>query len=179
MNTSFYTEQEIADLGFKKVGKKVLISKKASFYGAEYIAMGNNVRIDDFCILSGNITLGNNIHIGAYCGLFGDAGIELMDYSGMSSKSIIYSAIDDFSGQAMIGPCVEEDKRKLKKGKVILEKYTQLGAASIVFPQVTMKEGSVTGAMTLVLKSLEEWGIYVGVPAIRIKERKRDLLKYF
>ena len=45
----------------------MLISKKVSIYSPQKISIGNNVRIDDFCILSGNITLGNYCRIAA-CG---------------------------------------------------------------------------------------------------------------
>lgn len=50
---SFYTEAELKELGLKSFGKSVLLSKKVSIYGAKNISIGNNVRIDDFCILSG------------------------------------------------------------------------------------------------------------------------------
>ena len=66
MCTSFYTNDELLDLGFQCVGSHVLISRKASLYGTKGMQIGDNVRIDDFCILSGEITLGSNIHIGAY-----------------------------------------------------------------------------------------------------------------
>ena len=62
----FYSESELKNLGFKKIGSNVLISKKASLYGVSQMEIGDNVRIDDFCILSGNIMLGSNIHISAY-----------------------------------------------------------------------------------------------------------------
>lgn len=62
---SFYSENELSSLGFKAVGHDVQISRKASFYGAGNMVIGNHVRIDDFCILSGNITLENFIHIAA------------------------------------------------------------------------------------------------------------------
>ena len=32
--------------------------------------------------------------------------------------------------------------------------------------------------MSLVNKSTEPWGIYVGIPAKRIKDRSKDLLKF-
>ena len=54
---SFYTKQEIASFKFKSVGNNVLISRKASIFSPENISIGNNVRIDDFCLLSGKITL--------------------------------------------------------------------------------------------------------------------------
>lgn len=49
--TSFYSEEELRSIGLKSYGKNVLISRFARIYGAESISIGNNVRIDDFCIL--------------------------------------------------------------------------------------------------------------------------------
>lgn len=57
--SNFYNEVELKNLGLKSYGENVLISKKCSIYGAENIEIGNNVRIDDFCILSGEIKIGN------------------------------------------------------------------------------------------------------------------------
>ena len=34
------------------------------------------------------------------------------------------------------------------------------------------------GSMSLVNRSAEPWGIYVGIPARRVKERSRKLLEY-
>ena len=56
----------VETMGFASVGQNVQISDKASFYGASRITLGNNVRIDDFCVLSagiGGIAIGNYIHI--------------------------------------------------------------------------------------------------------------------
>ena len=52
MNT-FYSKEELENIGFAEIGHNVLVSKKASIYKPELIEIGNNVRIDDFCILSG------------------------------------------------------------------------------------------------------------------------------
>ncbi|MCB6803967.1 hypothetical protein LI178_31950, partial [Enterocloster bolteae] len=52
-------------IGFLKYGKNVLVSRKASIYNPEQMVLGDNIRIDDFCILSGNIKLGSYIHIPA------------------------------------------------------------------------------------------------------------------
>ena len=98
MQNSFYSTQELFTLGFKAIGQNVLISRFARFYGIGNIEIGNNVRIDDFCILSGNIKLGSNIHISAYTALYGRFGIEMEDYSGLSPRCTVFSATDDFSG---------------------------------------------------------------------------------
>jgi len=52
---SFYTEDELKEIGLKSYGHNVLISRKANLYSVSEISIGNNVRIDDFCILSGKI----------------------------------------------------------------------------------------------------------------------------
>ena len=62
-NSSFFSESELKAIGFLKYGKNVLVSRKASIYNPEQMILGDNIRIDDFCILSGNIKLGSYIHI--------------------------------------------------------------------------------------------------------------------
>ena len=84
--SSFYTDEELSNLGLKKFGNRVFISRYAQFYSPETITIGNNVRIDDFCILSGNIILGSNIHISAYVALYGAKGILLENYTGISPR---------------------------------------------------------------------------------------------
>ncbi len=54
------------------------------------ISIGDNVRIDDFCILSGKIELGSNIHISAYCLYNGSLlEYEMKDYN--RSFTTLYS----------------------------------------------------------------------------------------
>lgn len=174
---SFYNREELKNIGFKSIGQNVLLSKKTSIYSPEKISIGNNVRIDDFCILSGDITLGDYIHIAAYCALFGSSGIELKDFSALSSRVTIYSSSDDYTGICLTNPTVPLKYKKLIEGKVTLEKHVIVGASSVILPNVTLNEGSSIGAMTLVTKNTREWTINVGIPAKEIKERKRDLLK--
>jgi galactoside O-acetyltransferase len=175
--TSFYAEEELAELGLKKYGNNVLISRKCSIYSPEKISLGDNVRIDDFCILSGNITLGSYIHISAYCALFGSFGIEMENYTGLSPRCTIFSASDDFSGDCLIGPMVDKSKTNITGGKVLIKKYSQIGACSTILPAIIINEGVAVGAMSLVNKDLDEWGIYAGIPVQKIKERSKGLLK--
>ena len=98
---SFYSEEELRSIGFKKVGKNVKISKKSSIYSSNEIEIGNNVRIDDFCLLSGNIIIKNNVHISAYTALYGGGKIEIGNFSGCSARCTLISASDDFSGNYM------------------------------------------------------------------------------
>ena len=174
--SSFYSEIELAELGLKSYGTNVLISKKCSIYAPQKVSLGNNVRIDDFCILSGNITLGNNVHISAYSALYGAEGIEFQNYSGCSARTTIYSAMDDFSGDFLIGPMNPEGTTNVKGGKVTICRFVQLGAHCLVFPNVTIHEGAVVGALSLVTKDIPGWSICVGIPAKKLRERRNGLL---
>lgn len=174
--TSFLSQEEILEMGFKSCGKNVKISRFARFYSPDKITIGDNVRIDDFSILSGAITLGNYIHIAAYVALYGAMGIVFEDYTGISARGTIYSAMDDFSGDYMIGPMLSDDVTNVTGGPVIIKKFVQIGAHTTIFPNLTIGEGCAVGACSLVKTSLDSWGIYCGIPVKRVKDRSRKLL---
>lgn len=173
---SFYTQIELDLLGFKQIGESVLISRKVSLYGVENMIIGNYVRIDDFCILSGKITLGSHIHISAFCALYGSFGIEMEDYTGMSPRCTVFSASDDFSGNYLIGPMSKKEFTNVIGGKVLIKKYSQIGAGCIIFPNLIIGQGVAVGALSLVKSTLNEWTIYAGIPAKKKKKRETGLL---
>lgn len=175
---SFYTATELGSLGLKKYGTNVLMSKKASIYGASNISIGDNVRIDDFCILSGNINLGNYIHIAASSLLYGgEDGIEMKDFSTISSRSAVYAVSDDYSGNSMTNPTVKDEYKSLVNKHVRIGRHVVIGTNSTILPGVTIGDGTSIGACSLVTKDCDDWGIYVGIPVKRIKERSRKLLE--
>lgn len=177
MKTSFYTPEELAQIGLKSYGENVRISRYAQIYSPEKISIGDNVRIDDFCILSGNITIGSHIHIAAYCAMYGaDYGIIMEDYTGLSARATIYAAMDDFSGEYLIGPIHEDKSINVTGGLVQICKYAQIGVGGLVFPSVCVGEGTVLGAMSMAKQALIPWSIYAGIPAKKIKNRSKGLL---
>ncbi len=172
---TFYTQGELSQVGFKHLGTNVLISRQASIINPEKLSLGNNSRIDDFCVLTGTITIGNYVHIGTHCSLFGKNGIEIHDYSGLSSRVCIYSESDDFSGLSLVGPQVAQEYRKVIVGKVALKQFVQLGVGTIVMPGVVAQEGSATGALTFVKDTLPEWTISIGIPSKVLKKRSKEI----
>lgn len=180
LQSEYFTEDDLRPMGFKSVGKNVRISSDARVYGAKNISIGNNVRIDDFAILAavrGSIDIGNYVFIARNCHLSGVFGIEMHDFSSMAANTVVYSASDDYSGEAMTAQVVPHQFTKYCGGKVIIGRHVIIGSSSTIVGPAHLAEGCSVGAMTLVQKDLDPWGIYVGVPARRLKERKRDLLK--
>lgn len=173
------SREAIESMGFLSVGENVQISDRTSVYGVSRITLGDNVRIDDFCVISagtGGIDIGNHVHIAVGATLIGAGKITLCDFVGISSRASIYSSNDDYSGAAMTGPTLPSQFTNVRHADVFMGKHVIVGSGSIVLPGVTLEEGVAVGALSLVHKRCEAFGIYVGNPVRRIKERKRDLL---
>ena len=152
---SFYSKAELVNLGFNKLGENVLISKKCSIYGAENITIGSNVRIDDFCILSGKITIDNYVHIAAASLLYGgSSGINMKDFSCLSSRCAVYAISDDYSGKYMTNSTVPEDLKNVISNEVIIGKHVVVGTGSTILPGVKIVDGVAIGSISLINKSL-------------------------
>lgn len=174
---AYLPREALERMGFKSLGVNVLISDKASIYNADKIEIGDNSRIDDFCVVSGKVILGKFNHITPMCLIAGgEPGIYFEDFCTLAYGVKVFAQTDDYSGETMTNSLVCKKYKKEKFEKVNVGKHVIIGAGAIVFPGVNLAEGCSVGAMTLVNRSTEPWGIYLGNPARRIKERKKDLL---
>lgn len=177
---AWLTHEQMTTMGFASCGENVSLSDKASYYNCKNIRLGNHVRIDDFCVLSagiGGIDIGNYVHIAIFSSLIGAGNISLADFCNISSRVSIYSSSDDFSGKAMTNPTVPAEFTNVQHADVKLGRHVIIGAGSVVLPGVTLEEGVAVGALSLVKKDCQAFGIYMGSPTKRIAERKRDLLE--
>ena len=177
---SFYSMEELQTLGLVSFGKDVKISRKASIYNPGQISIGNHVRIDDFCVLSageGGIEIGDYVHIAVYCSLIGAGLIRLNDFCNLSSRVSIYSSNDDYSGEYLTNPTVPEQFTGVTHADVLLGKHVIIGSGVIVLPGVCLDDAVAVGALSLVNKDCQAFGVYGGVPARHIGERKRVLLE--
>ena len=177
---SFYTEQELLGLGLAHVGRGVKLSRLASLHGASRISIGDFSRIDDFCVLSagtGGIEIGKRVHIATMCSLIGAAKISMADFSTISGRVCVYSSSDDYSGAHMTNPTVPDQFKAVDSRPVALGRHCIVGAGSVILPGVMMEDGVALGSLSLAKGRFEAFMVYAGVPAIKIKARKRDLLR--
>lgn len=175
----FLSRQEIEDMGFGRVGRDAKLSAKASYYNCGNIVLGENVRVDDFCILSageGGIELGDHVHIAAYSSLIGAGKIVFGQYSGVSSRVSVYSSSDDYSGSFMVGPQIPKEFTNIHHADVVIGRHVIVGAGTVILPGVVIEDGVAVGALSMVSKNLQAFSVYSGVPARKLKNRKRQLL---
>lgn len=175
---AYLTQQELEQLNFKSLGKNVKISDCAKIYNAEQIEIGDNSRIDDFCVLSGKIKIGRNVHIALHCNVAGGRqGVELDDFSGLAYYVNVFTQSDDYLGETLTNPTIPCQYKNETFGNVKIGKHSIIGSNSVIMPNAHIAEGCAIGIMSLVTKPTLAWSVYLGIPARRIKERKRDLLE--
>lgn len=177
---AIYGEAELRALGLRHCGRNVRLSRMASLYGVENISLGDNVRIDDFCVLSaglGGIEIGRNVHVAVFCSLIGRGRISVGDFANLSSRVSIYSSSDDYSGQSMTNPTVPAAYTGAVHADVTIGRHVIVGCGSVLLPGVRLGIGAGVGALSLVRDDCEEFTLYGGAPARVIGRRDRRLLE--
>jgi acetyltransferase-like isoleucine patch superfamily enzyme len=174
---AFLSAEELKKIPFKKIGINVKISVDARIYNPEQIEIGDNSRIDDFCVLSGKIIIGKYVHIAPACILAGSvAGIYIEDFANFSYQITVFSRSDDYHGDSMTNATVPEQYKKVTDKPVTIGRHVIIGAGSTIFLGVNLGEGCAIGAMSMINKSTDPWKIYAGSPARLIKDRSTNLL---
>src|SRR5262249_5190895 len=98
------------------------------------------------------------------------------DFANVSSGVRIYSISDDYSGESLTNATIPEEFKKLCLGQVVIGRHAIIGSGSVVLPGAHVADGCAIGALSLVNKPTDPWGIYAGVPARRLRNRSREML---
>ena len=143
---AYYTEQQLVNMGFKALGKNVKISDKASIYNCDEIEIGDNSRIDDFCVISGKVVIGVNVHITPQCLVAGgEKGIFFDNFTTIAYGVKIFSQSDDYSGKTLTNSTVPKQYKSEIFDKVHIRRHSIVGAGAIILPGVNLAEGTSVG----------------------------------
>jgi maltose O-acetyltransferase len=130
-----------------EIGKDSSILMGVRFYGSKNFIIGDNSVINDYCRIDnrGLITIGNNVSI--------------------SSESYLITAYHDVYStgfENVIKPIIVED-------------FVFLGIRCTILPGVKLSTGAVAAASSTIIKSVPEFVIIGGNPAIQIGKRPNKL----
>jgi 3-oxoacyl-[acyl-carrier-protein] synthase-3 len=182
--SSYYSADELDMLPFRKIGKNLQLSKKTSLYGIKNISIGDNCRIDDYCVIScgtdEGFHIGSYVHIGNSVSITGKGKITINDFAGLSGHVSVYSSTDDYSGEFMSNPCVGAYDSKLinvYSNDIYIGKHVLIGCNSVVLPNTHIADGISIGALSIVNSKLDKIGIYQGNPLKFIKDKSMNFLK--
>nr|WP_298994234.1 acyltransferase [uncultured Polaribacter sp.] len=146
---------------FKKYGKNIIFDP-SDFFSFKTIELGSHVYIGPGAYFSTShsiIKIGSKVMFGPNVSLLG----------GNHNISIL--------GKYMIDI---EIKTEETDAPIILEDDVWIGSGVTILKGVTIGEGSVIAANSLVNKDVESYSIYAGIPAKKIKDRftKQEIIEH-
>lgn len=152
-------------------GFPIFIYKNVIIREPRRVFLGDNVAIYENAVLipgRGYIIIGDNSHIDSLTVIHGSGGVEIGNKVAIASGVIIYSQTNQYKEGSK--PIVEQP---IIYGKVIIEDDVWIGAGAVILPNVKIRKGAIIGAGTVIPMNnvLEEYTIYVGVPARPLKKR--------
>lgn len=140
-----------------------------SFVSGGSISIGMGSHIDQGVILrtyGGNISIGDGVSINPYSFIHGGGGVIIGNNTRIASGVSIISANHVFSSKSELLKNQGEEKIGIEIGSDVW-----IGTGARILDGVKIGNGSVIGAGAVVTKNTEAYGVYVGVPAKKIKER--------
>ncbi len=178
---------------FKKVGKNVNFGKNITIRHPNKISIGDNVIIDENCMLdakgstnegisigdncfigrnsilsckNGDIKLGSNITIGFNCELF--SASELIIGNDTLIAAYVYCIAGDHEYNTVEKPIGSLEA--ISKG-IIIGQNCWLGSKALILDGVKIGKSSIIGAAAVVNKDIPDYSIAVGIPANVVKTR--------
>lgn len=123
------------------------------FFGAK---VGKRVRIQPSVRIWApwNLELGAYCSIGAYVDCYSVGKIRIGDYVTVSQRTFLCTASHDY--KYLDTPQIHSD--------ITIDKFSWICAEVLVMPNVTIGEGAVIGARSLVLRSVPKWVVAAGNP---------------
>lgn len=175
----YVTDKQLREMDFKSLGKDVKASDLAPVYNANYIELGDNSRIDEYCVISGRLMIRWNVHKTPQCIVAGgEPGIFIDDIATLGYNDKIFSQSDDCSDRSMANSTFPKKFKREIMASVHVGRHSIGGAESTILPGFHLREGTTIGAMSLVRKSTETWSIYAGNPAKKSKTVRKDLIEF-
>jgi galactoside O-acetyltransferase len=159
----------------KRIGDDVRINEFAHIVRPELVEVGNHIAIDMWTYISTQLVLGDYIHIAPSVSIIGGAAASLImeDFTNIGSGSRIVCASDDFL-QGLISPVVPVEHRTVINKPIVFKRFSTVGVNCTVLHGVTLGEGCIVGANSVVTKDTEPWMVYAGNPAKPIKVRDKE-----
>lgn len=128
--------------------------------------IGKNTYIHRCCqIRKGNISIGDNCVIGENSLLDGRKGLFIGNNVNISSNVSIYTLQHDYNDPFF----------NAVGGSVHIEDNAWISSNAMILPNITVHEGAVVAAMSLVNKNVPSYTLVGGIPFKILKSRNREI----
>lgn len=175
-----YLRSSLIHKEFICIGSNVSFEKSIEIVGTKYICIGSNVSFGKNCILtaweeyyddkfSPNINIGEGCHFGDYNHITCINKIKIGSYV-LTGRWVTISD-NSHGGNEYKDLHIPPIKRKLfSKGEVVIGNNVWIGDKATILAGVTIGNGVIIGANTVVTKDVPDYCIVAGNPARIIKK---------
>lgn len=141
-------------------GARLIIDDHVDLYPQTYISLGGGA--------DGFVEIARHTHFAPGCCLYGHGGLRVGPYCNIAAHCVLATIGHD--------PVIRDQPMALAPavaGPITLVEDVWLGANVTVTSNVTIAKGCIVGANGVVNRNTEPFGLYCGVPARRVRDRKR------
>ena len=139
-------------------GARLVVEEHVGFYLGTYLSLGDGPQ----CF----IDVGHHSHFAPYCVLYGWGGLTIGPYCNIAAHAVFATVGHQ---QAVTDRPMALGGRQT--GPITLVEDVWVAANCTITANTTIARGCIIGANAVVTKDTEPMGLYVGVPARRVRDR--------
>jgi acetyltransferase-like isoleucine patch superfamily enzyme len=140
--------------------QRFTVADHVDFFPGTYISLGKGP--------TSFVDIGHHTHFAPNCVLYGWGGLTVGPYCNIAAHCVLATIGHD--------PVIRDQPMALANpvaGPITLVEDVWLGANVTVTSNVTIAKGCIIGANAVVNRDTEPMGLYCGVPAVRVRDRKK------
>lgn len=163
----------------RSCGRNVQIYRGCRVIPPDRVSVGDHCQIDEGVrIFAGlGVTLGAYVHLAFGSSISGGGVCTIGDFAGLGAGVRLITGTENVDGSGLTNPTVPADLRGVRRGHVTIGAHALVLTNSIVFPDVTIGEGAIVAAGSVVHHDLKPWGIYCGWPLVQVGVRPSDTVR--
>jgi acetyltransferase-like isoleucine patch superfamily enzyme len=136
---------------------RMIVGDDVGFFPNTYISLGS---------AGGVLEVGHHSHFAAHCALYAAGGLRFGAYCNIAAGCVLTTVAHQHNitdrPMALTGA---------RAAPITLGEDIWLGANVTIVPGVSVADGCVIGAGAVVTKDTQPMGVYMGVPARRVRDR--------
>ena len=158
-------------------GRGLKVYQGCRMVPARRVWIGDYTQVDEGVrIYAGEeVRIGRHVHLAIDCCISGGGWCEIGDHAGISGGVRILTGTEDIRG-GLTNPTVPAEMRRVRRERTRIGAHALIFTGTMVLPGVTVGEGAVVAAGSVVHRDLEPWKVYAGNPLVCVGTREREAI---
>ena len=142
----------------------------------ERVSIGDYTQIDEGVrIFAGEgVTIGRYVHLAFDSSISGGGRCLIHDFAGIGTGVRLITGTDVVDAGGLTNPTIAAPLRTVERGRIDVGAHAVIFTNSVVLPNVSIGEGAVVAAASVVHHDLKPWAIYAGHPLVQVGVRSSE-----